>query len=316
MKQNRGAHWALAAVAAIYGLNFTLAKDVMPEYIGPFGFILIRATGAVVLFWMVSAGRKREPLQRKDLPLFALCGLLGVAANQLLFFKGLELTGPINGSLLMTITPLLALVLAALYGNEPLSPAKIAGLALAGSGALLLIGSGIGQAHRNSNPLGDTLILINAASYAAYMVAVKPLMQRYSPRTVTQWVFIFGWFMVLPFGWSQFNAIQWSQMPPGIYARVAYVVVFTTFFAYLLNSYGISKLGSGISSLYVYLQPLFATAFALLLGSDQTRWVQLISALLIGLGVLVAGNKRYAQQALAWPKARNRTFRGQNRIEE
>jgi len=304
----RKAHWALAAVAAIYGLNFTLAKEVMPEYIGPFGFILIRATGAVVLFWLASAGRKREPLQKRDLPLFALCGLLGVAANQLLFFKGLELTGPINGSLLMTITPLLALVLAALFGNEPLSSAKIAGLALAGGGALLLIGSGLVRGNHNSNPLGDALILINAASYAAYMVAVKPLMQRYSPRTVTQWVFVFGWFMVLPFGWGEFSAIAWSQMLWDIYARVAYVVVFTTFFAYLLNSYGISQLGSGISSLYVYLQPLFATGFALLLGSDQPRWVQLISALLVGLGVLVAGNRTHGQQPLRGPTARNRTF--------
>ena len=100
MKRVFLAHTALFIVNLIYALNYTIAKDVMPNYIEPSGFIL---STPVIEFWIFKIIFVREKVQRKDLFLMALCGLFGVAMNQLFFFHGLSLTSPVNAAIIMTL---------------------------------------------------------------------------------------------------------------------------------------------------------------------------------------------------------------------
>lgn len=61
--------WALLGatfVSIVYGATFTLAKDVMPEYVQPYGLILIRVLGACLLFWFVSLFVKQQKIHLKD----------------------------------------------------------------------------------------------------------------------------------------------------------------------------------------------------------------------------------------------------------
>lgn len=79
------AHLALFAVNALYGANHVVAKGVMSGEMKPSAFIFLRATGAVLLFWMVRLLFIREKVERKDFFLLAACGFFGVALNQLFF---------------------------------------------------------------------------------------------------------------------------------------------------------------------------------------------------------------------------------------
>ena len=96
--------------AVIYGVSFTVAKEVMPVYIEPFGFILLRVLGATILFWLVGIFIKKDKIEVKDYPRFALAALFGMALNQLSFFKGLSMTTPINASVIMVCTPIIVLI--------------------------------------------------------------------------------------------------------------------------------------------------------------------------------------------------------------
>jgi drug/metabolite transporter (DMT)-like permease len=138
------AHGALLAVALIYGLNYLLAKDVMQGFLDPREFILIRAIGATGLFWLFASftSKGETKIERGDLGRMALAGLFGVAANQMFFFEGLNLTTPINASIIMTINPVLVLLLSAIILKDPLSPLKIIGIAVGATGAILLISQG------------------------------------------------------------------------------------------------------------------------------------------------------------------------------
>lgn len=287
------AHAALAAVALIYGLNYSLAKDVMPDYVLPRGFILIRATGASLLFWLVSAFGPSQKIERRDWPRLALAAFFGVAANQLLFFEGLNLTTPISASVIMTSNPIMVVLLSALLLKTPLRPLRIFGIALGLGGALVLISRGLPL--REILSLGETrgnlLVLLNALSYAAYLVTVKPLMARYRALSLIRVVFLLGFFMVLPFGSSQLAQVDWPAMPPVIMAEIAFVVVGTTFLAYLLNVYALQSVSSTTVSFYIYLQPLVATAVALLLGKDQPGPFMLLSAAMIFAGVFLVSRK-------------------------
>ena len=274
-------------MALIYGLNYSIAKDVMPEFVLPRAFILIRVSGAVILFFALYLLGPRERIAKKHWPRLIAAGFFGVAANQMLFFEGLNITTPISSAVIMTTNPIMVLSLSAIFLKVPLKLARIFGIVLGLSGALYLIGKGgpLTEVFKEQESLGNLLVMLNALSYASYLVVVKPLMKDYKPLTVITWVFLAGLAFVIPFGTTQLPSIEWALMPAKIYWEIAFVVVGTTFFAYLLNIYALKTVSSTTVSFYIYLQPLIATASAILLGSDEPTSYMLISAALIFSGV-------------------------------
>jgi len=255
-------------------------------YLQAFSFILFRVVGAVFLFWLVSLFSEKEKIEKKDYMKFAICGLFGVAANQLMFFEGLDHTSTINASIIMVTNPILVLILATVLLREKLSLRKILGVAIGITGAILLIlfkGKGVNE---QSSFGGDILILLNATSYGVYLILAKPLMSKYSPLTVIKWVFTFGLIFVLPFGVSQVGAINWN-MPNEIVLEIIYVVVFTTFFAYLLNIYGLKNVSPTVASSFIYLQPILTSMIAVYLGSETLDWQKILFGIIIFTGVFI-----------------------------
>jgi len=285
------AHLAILTANLIYGINYTFAKDVMPGYIEPFGFILLRVIGALPLFWLVSIFGPREKVAKKDLGRLAICGFFGVAANQLMFFAGLNITTPINAAIIMTTNPILVLIVAALILKQAITKRKIEGIALGiiGASALILFKGNLSL--DSSTWSGDLLIFLNSMAYGIYLVLVAPLMSKYKPITVIKWVFAFGALYVLPFGFSQFSEIQWTTFTWEIGLKTAFVVFFTTFIAYLFNVFGLKYLKPSTVSTYIYSQPVFAAIVAILLAKDELTITKVIAAIFIFMGVYLVSKK-------------------------
>ena len=131
----------LAALGAttIYGLNHTIAKGAMPDYVGPFAFIMLRLGGATLLFWLISIFAPKQKIEKRDWGRIFACALLGMAINMLAFFKGLQLSTPINSSVLVTITPIIVVILSAIFIKERITLNKGLGIILGFIGALALI---------------------------------------------------------------------------------------------------------------------------------------------------------------------------------
>jgi drug/metabolite transporter (DMT)-like permease len=286
--------WALLAattVSIIYGLSFTIAKDVMPTYVKPYGFILIRVFGATILFWLISLFGSKEKIKRQDFPRIIAAAFFGVALNMLTFFKGLSFTSPISAAVIMVTTPIIVLILSAIIMKEKIISRKIIGLLLGliGTGFLIVYGKSIGNATNAS--LGNFLVFINAVSYAFYLIIVKRLMDKYNAFTFVKWIYTFGLLMVIPFGWNEYQEIQWQTLPSIILWEIGFVVVFTTFFTYLFNLVSMRELKPTTVAVFIYLQPLFATLFAISLGKDELSWVKIVSAVLIFTGVYLVTKK-------------------------
>jgi drug/metabolite transporter (DMT)-like permease len=288
------AHAALIVVALIYGLNYIIAKDVMPHYLQPRAFILLRVSGAALLFSLLLAFTTREKIAKSDWPRFIAAGFLGVAANQILFFEGLNITSPISASVIMTTNPIMVLLLSLFFLKVPIRPLRVVGIILGLGGAILLISKGQSLANifKKGESLGNLLVMLNAFCYAGYLVVVKPLMSRYKALTVIRTVFWAGFVFVLPLGFSQLQSVQWLEIPSLIYGSITYVVLATTFLAYLLNIFALKTVSSTTVSFYIYLQPLFATAAALLLGKDQLSLITIMAAALIFSGVYLVSFQR------------------------
>lgn len=296
-KSTRGAHLALLAVALIYGANYLIAKWVMPNPIGPNAFIVLRVSGALALFFIVSFKILELPKLR-DLPVFLFCGLTGVATNQLFFFNGLALTTPVNASIIMCTNPILVALIYFVEKQTWPSFMTSAGILLGCIGALGIILLRAPFEASADYLRGDLYILINSLSYGLYLTTAPRLMKKYKPITVVTWVFACGLLFILPIGYSDASAIQWRELTPLHWLSLTFIVVAVTFLAYLLNIYALSKVSPTVTSAYIYLQPLLVGVFAFLFAGignqDHTGSITLekiLFALLIFAGVYLVGKR-------------------------
>lgn len=282
---------AATLVSIIYGVTFTIAKDVMPLYILPYGFIVLRVGGSVILFWLIWLFVPKEKIERKDFPRIIAAAFFGVAFNMLTFFKGLSLTSPISAAVLMVSTPIIVLILSAIIMKERMLKRKVFGivLGLVGTAFLILYGKSVGNAS-NAN-LGNLLVFANAISYGFYLIVVKKLMEKYSAFTFVKWIYLFGFIMVLPFGYNELQSVEFNAIPVDIAWKIVFIVVISTFLTYLLNLLSMKELKPTTVAVFIYLQPVFATIFAIGLGKDELNLVKVGAAILIFSGVFLVTQK-------------------------
>lgn len=284
---------AATLASVIYGVNHTIAKGLMPDIIQPFAFILLRVTGAAILFWLVSLFLPSEKVDRRDWWRFLLCAFTGMVCNMLMFFKGLSLSTPINSSVIITVSPVLLLLLSAIFLREKITFLKSAGIGLGLTGALLLIFFGIKTQQNAPNiPLGNLLFIGNATAYSIYLILVKPLVSKYTSITLMKWFFFFAVVINLPIGFSEFTQVQWTQLSFSSIWQLVFVVVCTTFLTYLFNIYALKQLSPSTIGAFIYLQPLVAAVVALLVGSDSLTPLRILAAVLIFVGVFLSSFKR------------------------
>lgn len=284
------AHLALLGTNIFFALNYTAIKYLIQQgLVEPFGLNLVRVGVSMILLWVLFIFKPVKALiDKKDTGRFLLCALTGIAINQLLFVKGLSYTYSIHASLLMLTTPILITIIAAWLLKERLTPGKMLGLLCGVVGAVVLVTSKENSGEASKVLLGDILIILNAISYTIYFVLVKPLMLKYNPVVVIRMVFTMGFFMILPFCWTEFVAIPWAS-----FEQIDFVILFTivfcgTFLAYLFNVYGIKILGASVAGTYIYSQPFFAAAIAIIFLAESLSVYKLIAAILIFTGVYLS----------------------------
>lgn len=290
--EKNGRIWAILmalAVQILYGANYTVVKELIPTWIGPFPLILIRVGVSWMLFHLfVFLFIKERTVERSDQWRFFLCAVFGVLVNMSCFFSGLALTSPVNAAIIMVCTPILVSVLAYFWYKESLSKINITGIAIGFCGAVFLIQQTAASGNEAGDAFGDFLIFVNAISYALYLVMVRPLIVKYNPIVVIRSVFNYGLLLVLPLGLYFWSDFKYVEMPGAAWLELAYVVIGTTFLTYLFNASALRKLRSSVLGSFIYLQPLLASFFAWLSSKYEIYSFQIIAGLIIAVGVFLA----------------------------
>lgn len=284
----------LAALGAttIYGLNHTIAKGVMPNYVGALGFVMLRVIGATALFWIVSVFGPKEKIAKRDYLRMVICAFFGMGVNMLVFFKGLSLSTPINSAVLVTTTPIIVLIMSAILIREKITQRKVFGIfiGLLGALGLILFGAEIREDAPNIG-LGNFLILMNSVFYGTYLILAKILISKYHPFTFMKWLFSLGILICLPFGYQELTEVDWINLPFDMIWRIAFVIIGTTFFTYLFNIFALTQLKASTLSAFVYVQPLLGILFAIALGKDSLTAVKIIAAMMVVIGVYLSSRK-------------------------
>lgn len=283
-------HGGLLLVALLYGANYSISKVLSPAYITPFGFIIFRIFFGGLFFWTIAIGNKEKIDWKRDGSRIIACASFGVAINQLCFFKGISMTSAINGSIIMTLTPVFVFILSSVLLNESITKGRVTGLILSMAGALLIV-------VQPSTDLsagdwrGDVFILINALSYATYLVLVKPLMAKYKPITITQWIFVFGFLIALPFGGWEAARTDFSIFTAEAWLSGLYVIVGVTIIAYFVNIWAMKKVNPSVVGIYIYVQPLFASFIAIFIFGESLLISHIVAAALIFAGIYLVNRK-------------------------
>ena len=279
----------LAATVAttIYGLNHTIAKMVMPIYIGSLGLVLLRVLGATIIFWTIGLFFKSKPIEKKDRLTIMKCGLFGMSINIAAFIAGLDYSTPVNSSILIIISPIFVVILSFFIFRNKINLLKILGIIMGFIGALILILNADSNSSVGRNiPLGNFLFIVNSISYAYYLIIVKPMAQKYDLITLFKWLFLIGLIFNFPLGINQFTDVNWSSLPvKEAILPMAFVVICTTVMTYFLNGYALSKITSTEVAVFMYLQPIIGIVFAIFTKSDTISLTIIIASILIFIGV-------------------------------
>jgi drug/metabolite transporter (DMT)-like permease len=173
---------------------------------------------------------------------------------------------------------------------------KAIGVLVGASGALLLVFNSHIIHVGKSNFWGNIIVFGAVGSFAIYLTVFKNVITRYSPVTVMKWMFLFGTIVCFPFCYNPIMQTDFSLLSQGTFWRIGYMVVFATFFGYLLIPIGQKQLRPTTLSMYNYLQPIVATLLAVFIGMDTFGYEQALSGVLVFSGVyIVTQSKSRAQ---------------------
>jgi len=283
MKKEFIAHFCLLLESVLYAGSYIVAADAS-EFITPFQLTLLRAIFAALIFGVVHFSVVRERVERKDLMLLAVCGLFGITVSNVLFFAGLNLTTPVNASLL-TLTSPLFLILFAIVVRGEIELGKLVGVFIASIGGVILIMGDTGLGMEPQNPLlGNMLVAISAGAYAVYLTLIHPLLKKYNPLTILTWLFVFGMLYLLPVWGYSLTQIKWGAFTSDVWIALGFILVCITFITFLLNTYALRVLNASIVSTYIYTTPLLTALIGVAIEGVSFSVSLIVASVLILFG--------------------------------
>jgi drug/metabolite transporter (DMT)-like permease len=285
----RTAHLALLSVSLIYAVNVFISKFVFLS-VPHFGILAIRSLSAWLFFIPIAVFKIKEKIQsREDYLRLIFCGITGVAINQFFYLWGLSKTSPVNTSVLMITSPVFVFLLCWLgkSNTETFNTQRILGLILSFVGSVFLITNGKSLSLNEEGMVGDIMIIINAIAYAIYLVAVKPLVNKYDMFTLFAWIFGIGGTINIAIGMNDLVNTNWSNISLLTYLGIAFIAFFTTIIAYSWNGWAMRRLPASYVGMYIYLQPIITTLFSFYWASNTLSWVKIGWILCILMGVFM-----------------------------
>lgn len=271
---------ALVFVQLFFGLFPLFGKwsmlEFAPTVVGGWRIVVGALALSAVAF--ANHGRRALPSLRDLLALQGLA-ILGVVLNMVLFLEGLERSTAVNAGLVIATIPVFTFVVAVVLRQERFEPVRGAGTLLAFTGVALLFFQR-GPEFTSRTLTGNALMAVNAFCYSLYMVLTRPLLRRYPPVVVIAWVFLLSTWTIPLFAGSG----TWVPEDVGTRAwlSLAYVVVFPTVLAYLLNTFALSVVSASTAALFIFLQPLIVLATGVAFLEERITpitWVAIVTTL-------------------------------------
>ena len=284
------AHGAILLANTIFGLGVPVTKLLLEDWVSPMTYMATRSLGAAVVFWLIAAFMKPEKVERRDLMVIMLGGLMGFVVSQTLTAEALNYTSPVYFSLIATLTPVAVMLMAALFIGERITGLKFLGVLLGIAGAVLMVVMGQTSGSGSNDLLGITLAILSVLTWAVYMIITRKVAQKYSPVTQMKYVFLISAIVTVPLAWPELSEQRlYSAATFGWDGalEMAFIVLMATVLGYFLIPYAMKYLSATTVSIYTNLQPMVASFVAIAIGQDRLTWDKPVAAVLVLLSAYI-----------------------------
>jgi drug/metabolite transporter (DMT)-like permease len=284
------AHAAIFFANVIFGLGVPVTKILLEDWVSPMTYMAVRCLGAAIIFWIIAAFMKSEHVERHDLLVIMVGGLMGVVVSQTLTAWALNYTSPVYFSLIATLTPVAVMLMAALFIGERITGLKFLGVLLGIGGAVLMVVMGQTSGSGSNDLLGITLAILSVLTWAIYMIITRKVAQKYTPVTQMKYVFLISAVVTVPLAWPELSAqppfsaetFGWDGA-----LEMGFIVLGATVMGYFLIPFAMKSLSATTVSIYTNLQPMVASFVAIFIGQDRLTWDKPVAAILVLLSAYI-----------------------------
>ncbi|HWI62751.1 MAG TPA: DMT family transporter [Symbiobacteriaceae bacterium] len=283
---------SMALMALLWAGAFVVGKlsvgTVPSEMVA---FLRFLFSGIVLAGLMFFRERESFRLKRKDWLLVAGLGATGIAAYNLLFFRGLEYSRASDGAMIIpTLNPLLTMFVAAVVLGEPLTGRKLTGAAISVTGQVLIFWTLLEAAAGDPVRLrGDLFYVASSVCWSMYSVLGRVASQRFSPLAATGWGSLSGLLMLTPFAlWAFPGSTGYTW---GFWIDAVYLALGATVAGFLLWSRGVHILGASRAAVFINLVPVFTLILAFFFLGERPGALQVVGMLVVLGGVFLSGTR-------------------------
>ena len=288
--QKLQAHVAIFFANVIFGLGVPVTKLLLEDWVSPMTYMATRSLGAAIVFWIIASLMAPEKVERRDLMVIMLGGLMGFVVSQTLTAWALDYTSPVYFSLIATLTPVAVMLMAALFIGERITGVKFLGVLLGIAGAVLMVVMGQTSGSGSNDVLGIILAILSVLTWAIYMIITRKVAQKYTPVTQMKYVFLISAIVTVPIAWPElaeqrlFSAetFGWDGA-----LEMAFIVLMATVLGYFLIPFAMKSLSATTVSIYTNLQPMVASFVAIMIGQDRLTWDKPVAAILVLLSAYI-----------------------------
>ncbi len=282
----------ISLMTLIWSINYVVAKVALRAFpallIGPLRAAVAAVLLAPLYLWTRWRRNGGDPWQRRELLTLAVLGVFGITLNQVFFVLGMNRTSVAHAALLIATTPLQVMLLAALRGQESITPRKACGM-LTAVGGIAVLNLGPGRGPQGASFAGDLFVFLAAFSFSVYTVFSKEVTRRHDSVTVNSLGYFAGALAGAPLLLHQSAGFPYSRVPASGWWALAYMALLSSVLCYLIFYYALNHMAATRLAAFSYMQPVIAALAGLvLLGEPITAAVGL-GGLLVLSGVWVTG---------------------------
>jgi drug/metabolite transporter (DMT)-like permease len=277
----------LLITVLFWSFNFTVVKYALTHGWEPLAYSSVRFAIGAVLFSAFTYGREGGlRVLRGDVWFMLGAAVLGIWLNQLSFVYAVRLTTAATVALMFGTLPIFVALISYALRLEHLRLRHWIATVISFSGVALVA---LGASGGISGEIGGILLgLVASVTWAAYSVAMGPLMRRYSPYRISAFMLLAGSVPLLVSAVTQLAGQNWGDLGALAWAAFFYSLFFSLVFTNIMWFTAIDRVGAARSSLYANLQPFLGAFFALVVLSEEMGTLQFAGGFVIGAGILLA----------------------------
>jgi drug/metabolite transporter (DMT)-like permease len=298
-----------ASAAVLWGVSGVVTKYFLNRRMDPAELLIFRTSlAALLLFlWLGLRSPRLLRVSPRDLPFFALLGVIGLVANQGLYYLSLTMVSVGYALLFQYLAPIFLMIYGILTKTERMTRGKTIAACTAMAGCIMMLLGQRGGVERTS--IAGALCAIGSAlGFAFYTAYGKRGLKRYDTRTMMAYAFFFAglmWIIIRPLWTLPWNNYDFSTLALFLYlAAVATVIPFGLFLTSL------HYLEPSRSSLTSTLEPVVAATVAWLWLSEKMEPLQILGGVAVLGGIFLLNIEYLFTRKIHDKKGKNGAVRG------